>query len=108
MKPDRAPARVSDAVSVDVDGEILIYHRLTGHAHRLDPIGAIVWQYLDGETTVDALVGDLSAAFGVEQSVVQNDVAHLLERLEQAFLLADGPSPSPISEPRVLTNPPSP
>ena len=108
MNPDLTPAHASDAVTVEVDGETLIYHRQTGQVHRLDSIGAIVWQHFDGQTTVDALVGDLSTAFGVDQTVVRRDVAHLLERLGQAFLLAEGPSLSPVSEPRVLTNPPSP
>lgn len=109
MKPDLAPARSSEAVTVEVDGETLIYHRQTGRVHRLNPVGAIVWQWLDGETTVGALVSDLSSAFGIDPTVVRRDVTELLDILGQPFLSAEGPrSSGPVNEPRVLTNPPSP
>lgn len=108
MKPARAPAPAAEAVTVRMGDEVLVYHRQTGQVHRLDPIGAIVWQYLDGETTIEALAGDLASAFGADPGVVQRDVVQLLGRLGQAFLLAEGPRPGPISEPHVLANPPSP
>ena len=109
MNPEHIPARAFDAVTVEFDGETVIYHRQTGDVHRLDSIGAIVWRCLDGQTTVDELVGDLSTAFAVDRSVVRSDLAELLERLRQASLLDGGPSPVPlITEPRLVTNPPSP
>ena len=109
MRPERAPSRASDAVTVEFDGETVIYHRGTGDVHRLDSIGAIVWRCLDGQSTVDELVGDLSTSFEVDRSVVQSDVAELLERLRDAFLLDRGLSPVPLlTEPRLVTNPPSP
>jgi hypothetical protein len=107
VKPEHAPTRASDAVTVDFDGDLVIYHRQTGGVHRLDSIGAIVWHCLDGRTTVEELVADLSTGFDVDPSVVRNDVVDLLERLGQAFLLAEGPTAAPLGEPQLLTNPPS-
>ena len=108
MKPNDAPGRSADAVTADFDSEVVIYHRHTGEVHRLDSIGALVWRFLDGRTTVEQLVEDLSTAFGVDPGVVRTDVADLLERLGDASLLAGGPSPAPLTGPRLLTNPPSP
>jgi PqqD family protein of HPr-rel-A system len=108
MKADPAPAHAAEAVTIDFDGETLVYHRVTGEVHRLDPVGSIVWRVLDGRTTVDELATDLSASFGVDPIVVRADVADLLERLRRVFLLADGPPPEPPVEPVLLANPPSP
>jgi len=108
VKPDDAPARAPGVVTEDFEGEVLIYHRRTGEVHRLDSIGAVVWRCLDGRTSVDELVEDLASVFGVDPGVVRSDVADLLERLEEASLLAGRPGPVPQSDPRLVTNPPSP
>jgi hypothetical protein len=102
------PCASAEAVTVELDGEALIYHLGTGEVHRLDRVGAIVWQLLDGQTPVDVLVADLAAAFNVDPGVVRGDVEELLDRLGQAFLLADEPAPYARPHPLLLTNPPSP
>jgi hypothetical protein len=107
MKRPAAPARASEAVTLEFDHETIVYNCQTGAVHRLDATGSIVWKLLEGHSTIDELVTDLSAAFAVDPSVVHNDVRNLLERLEQGFLLADGPLPEPHPRPSVLTNPPS-
>jgi hypothetical protein len=102
------PRAAAEAVTVELDGEALIYHLGTGEVHRLDRVGGIVWQLLDGQTPVDVLVADLAGAFNVDPGVVRCDVEELLDRLGQAFLLADRTAPSLRPHPRLLTNPPSP
>lgn len=104
----QAPARAADVATLEINGETLLYHRRTGAVHRLDPVGSIVWRFLDGGTTLDELVADLAAGFGADPAVVRGDVTDLLERLARGFLLADGPTPEPHPEPRPITNPPSP
>lgn len=108
MKPGPAPRRSTNTITTEFDGETIVYHRAIGDVHRLNSVGAVVWRSLDGQATVDELVGDLSAAFGVEPRAVRRDVNDLLERLSKESLLADGPYPVELSEPRLLTNPPSP
>ena len=108
MNSTRSPARSPDAVTLECDGESVIYHFRTGEVHRLDRIGSIVWNLLDGQTTVDELVPDLAAAFDVDSEVVLGHVGHLLDELSRASLLAAGSVPLPPSHPRLLTNPPSP
>lgn len=108
MKPEDFPVRAPDAHTVDFGDEVVIYQRQTGEVHRLDSIGAVVWRCLDGQTTFDELVGDLSRAFDADATVVRNDVAVLLGRLGHEFLLAGGPPSTPARGPRLVTNPPSP
>jgi len=108
MNDERAPVRAADAIAIDFDGETIVYDRQTGEVHRLDAVGSIVWNLLDGEATVDELVSDLSAAFAAEPGLIRRDMERLLARLEEAFLLGDSPVANPSIEPRLLTNPPSP
>lgn len=108
MNVQGAPARAVEAVSLEVEGETLVYQRQTGEVHRLDPVGAIVWRLLDGQSTVDELVDDLAAAFEVDAGVVRGDVGALLARLEEARLLASGAPHERPDGPVLLTNPPSP
>jgi hypothetical protein len=103
-----APARVHAALTLEFDGECVVYDARTGNVHRLDPIGSIVWQLLDGRTTVDVLVPDLAAAFSADPGVIRKDVDGLLRGLSEAGLLADGSPPAPPPDPLVLTNPPKP
>jgi PqqD family protein of HPr-rel-A system len=102
------PARAPEAVTVPLDGGTVLYHRRTGEVHRLDAVGSIVWQFLDGQNTVDELVADLAVAFEVDPGVVRGDIGNLLVRLRRAGLLADGAKPEVLTGPRLLTNPPSP
>ena len=107
-RTSQSPARSPDTFSLEYDSATLVYHVATGAVHRLDPVGSVVWRFLDGATPIDELVQDLSTVFGADPEVVQADVNVLLGRLEESFLLADGPAPEPRAKPVLLTNPPSP
>ena len=108
MSPADAPARSPEAVTLPFDGHTIVYHRATGEVHRLDAVGSIVWQFLDGQTTVESLTADLADAFQAGRAQGGADVTALLDRLERLSLLEGGPSPEPRTGPVVLTNPPSP
>ena len=103
-----APARAAKAITLELDGETIVYQRLTGKVHRLDRVGSVIWQCLDGQSEVEELVSDLAAAFNVDPGIVGNDVGRLLERLARQHLLAGTEPTSPGAEPSLLTNPPSP
>ena len=102
------PAHAPETITLEVDGEMILYQRRTGAVHRLDPVGSVVWRFLDGKTAVDDLVGDLSDAFATDADVVRDGVDSLLAQLTEASLLAGGPIFEPATEPALLTNPPSP
>ena len=108
MKSTQSPSRSTDAVTLEFGGEAVIYHLRTGEVHRLDRIGSIIWNLLDGQTPFGELVPDLAAAFNVDPDVVLGHVELLLDQLGRAFLLAAGPAPPSPSHPRLLSNPPSP
>ena len=76
-----------EVVTVEIDGDAVVYDELQETTHLLNPTGAIVWNLLDGETRIDELSADLAAAFGVGVEEVLADVVALVHELGQRGLL---------------------
>jgi PqqD family protein of HPr-rel-A system len=82
-----APSARASVCSVELDGETVIYDAESGVSHLLNQTGTLVWGCLDGDTTLDELVADLAAAYGVADSVVRDDVIALVRQLGRQRLL---------------------
>ena len=94
------PAVKPTVLSVELDGERVLYDTATGRLHQLDPVGSVVWSCLDGATDLDELSADLSEAFGAERSRVRSDVEALVRQLAAEGLVDTGgtlPGP-PVAE----------
>jgi len=76
-----------DVVSVEIDGEAVIYDERRMTTHLLSATGSIVWGLLDGETRLDELSAELAEAFEVGQEEVLVDVVQLVRELGQRGLL---------------------
>lgn len=73
--------------TMDVDGELLLLDPRTDRLHLLDPVATVIWSVLDGEVTVDELVGDLADAFDTPPATVRADLDGLVRALDAAALL---------------------
>jgi hypothetical protein len=85
--PDFVAHPRREVVTVDIDGDAVVYDELQERTHLLNPTGAIVWGLLDGETRLDELSADLAEAFGVDVEEVLADVVALVRELGQRGLL---------------------
>jgi hypothetical protein len=94
--PDFVPTPAPDLESCALDGEGLVWHGAT--LHRLDAVGALVWERFDGTTTLGDLARTLAAEFGAHEDEVQRDIARLCSELLDEGLLEGGVRPS--QEPR--------
>jgi peroxiredoxin len=85
------PRPRSDIAFVELDGEAVIMATVGDDdellTHWLNPIGAIVWQCLDGEASLDELITDLVGAFDADPDVVAEDVLKLSRALGRVGLL---------------------
>jgi len=94
---ERFVPRVRATISyVEIDDELVV---AAGDgpqldAHWLDRTAAIVWQTLDGTTSLAECIDDLAAAFGADRAVVRDDVLDLVRALGRAGLL-EGVAPEP-------------
>lgn len=111
---DSAPTVRSDLVTALIDDELVIFDPVGSTVHQLDRLGSVIWQLLDGSSTVAALVAELADGFDVAPSQVRADLAALLQKLDSEHLLVgSGPddrwSPSdPPERPEYLKDPPAP
>jgi hypothetical protein len=85
--PDFVAHPRREVVTVEIDGDAVVYDELQETTHLLNPTGAIVWGLLDGETRLDELSADLAEAFGVGVEEVLADLVALVRELDQRGLL---------------------
>lgn len=78
-KTDRAlrlsdvPARVPEVVSRLIDGEAVLVHPRQGKIRVLNPVGARLWELVDGCSTVEALARSLATEYVVDLAQAQDD-----------------------------------
>jgi hypothetical protein len=100
-----APAVGTTAVgttTVRVADEVIVVDETEGHLHLLNPSGALVWQCLDGGSTLDDICVDLADVLGVPYETVAGDVGALVRRLlDDGLAVAPGYEPPPAPDPGV-------
>jgi len=72
-----------------IDGEAVIVNAHGGEILVLNEVGAEVWQMLDGEHDVDAIVAHVVQSFDVDEAQARADVVEFLESLRRHGALAD-------------------
>ncbi len=95
-------------ITAAIDGELVVFDPESAKVHQLDPVGAVIWQLLDGEATLAELIADLAEGFGVPEAQVRADVAALLDSLREHDLLDDGTATAPPPSPPAMAAPPRP
>ena len=94
--PAVLPARRQDLVEREVDGARLVYGRGAG-PHLLDPLGAALFDSLDGAGARDELVEDLAAALEEPLDTAERGLAAFLADVGVRGLLVSDPPGSPRS-----------
>lgn len=81
------PRPKSGVVHAEVDGERVLYDPDTQAVARLDRVGSILWEGLDGSGTVADLVAEVAAAFGIDRDAALAGILTLLEELDHRGFL---------------------
>jgi peroxiredoxin len=96
----------ADVVGVEIDEEAILLLEGTRELHALNPTGTLVWGLLDGVSTLEAIVADLTAAFDADPEVIRNDVVEVTRQFGRAGLLIgvarEDPAPPPPPSPQGL------
>lgn len=53
------------------DGHAVVFNEVTLWAHILSPSGAVIWEFCDGEHTLNAILDELEALTGTRPELVQ-------------------------------------
>ncbi len=88
MNGDRVLLRHAEALEAEVDGQRVLMSPKGFSYFGLVDTGALVWDRIDGRTSVDALVASLAAEFDTDLAQVRDDVAQFVSALDAAGLLA--------------------
>ena len=72
-----------------IDGEAVIVNAHGGEILVLNECGAFLWQRLDGEHDVAALIGAVQEEFEVDEPTAAGDVREFLSALAERGALAD-------------------
>jgi hypothetical protein len=84
------PAPAPGVESCELDGERLVWRGAS--LHRLDAVGAAVWECFDGDTPVTEIARTLAEVFRAAEETVRRDVSALCTALFDEGLL-DGADP---------------
>lgn len=80
--------RHPEALEAEVDGQRVLMSPKDYAYFGLVDTGALVWDRIDGQTTLDVLVTTLAADFGADIDKVRADVNEFVSALDAAGLLA--------------------
>ncbi len=76
-----------DLVSVRLGGELLLFEPDARRLHALNASAALVWQRIDGASTVGDIAAGLGERYAPDRALVEQDVAAVLDRLVGLGLL---------------------
>jgi len=78
-----------DTVATEVlDGDVVLHDAATGQVHLLNPTASIVWQLLDGATTIEEIADAVAEATGTDFGQVSSDTIDLVRMLGDLGVLA--------------------
>ena len=74
----------------------VVFDDKTRSVHRFGGVTCAVWILCDGRTSVEAIIGQLSALFSCERELLAADVAAALDLLRSAGLVVDHAGPEDV------------
>ena len=84
---DSRPLRSPAVATEEFDGEAVLYDERDGAVHVLNATAALVWQCLDGETTIAELIAELAAAYEADEATISEGVVAMTSDLAEKGLL---------------------
>ena len=75
-------------IASPVDDEIVLIDMAGGELFSLKGAARATWDLIDGESSIEEIVGSLVAEYDVEPAEAAGDVVELLRELESAGLVA--------------------
>ena len=82
MAPAKPKVR-DDLTVVELDGEAVVYDETDHKLHHLNPTGTIIFKLCDGQSTVQEMAEDISAAFEVEPADVELQIKAMLREFRK-------------------------
>jgi hypothetical protein len=78
---------VSDHVSCDLDGAVLILHARNGVYYELNAVGTRVWKIIQAPISASVVRDTILAEYDVEARVCEKDLLALFQNLHECGLI---------------------
>lgn len=85
--PTVKPRKRTDLIVHEMDGEALVFDKMTADTHRLNATALFVWNACDGNKYVSNIANELSIAYDVQESDAQEHVEHTIDTLVERQLV---------------------
>jgi len=97
---------VSDTVGwVALETEVVVYNAAQVTAHVLDGVTALLWQCIDGTSTLHEIFSDIADAFGQSLEVIADDLATVVAEWARDGLIARAGTGEPVLAAPVVSAP---
>lgn len=87
MQLNDVPTKNPVAASRTYEGEGVIIHSGSMELNVVNPVGTRVWELVNGERTVSAIVEEVCREFDVDEDQAREDVLEFLAELEKKDLV---------------------
>jgi PqqD family protein of HPr-rel-A system len=92
--PASRPRVRDDLTVVVLDGEAVVYDEVSGELHHLNGSATVVFELLDGTSTIRELAADVADAFGRPAGEVETQIRTLVRQFRRLGLLDGEPRPA--------------
>lgn len=85
------PKRSNEMESTSLpDGMIILVNKKTSWAHTLTPLGALVWEFCDGENSVEEIVANIQSIPEIgERPTLGQEINELVQQLDNEGFFED-------------------
>lgn len=92
--PAIRPRVRGDLTVVVLDGEAVVYDEVSGELHHLNASATLVFELLDGTSTIRELATDVADAFGKQPQEIETQIRKLVRQFRQLGLLSGQARPA--------------
>jgi PqqD family protein of HPr-rel-A system len=92
--PAARPRVRADLTVVVLDGEAVVYDEVSGELHHLNASATMVFELLDGTSTIRQLAADVADAVGRPPQEIESQIRKLVRQFRQLGLLNGEPRPA--------------
>ena len=86
-KTSIVPVIIEDVVYEYADTEVLIYNTKNQTFYQLNSLGSLIWNLIDGKTSLNKIKKKLSQQFEIEDSIVHKDLINFIMKLKKLKLI---------------------
>jgi hypothetical protein len=99
LLPDRHSVlcRSNHVLAAEVGAELVVMENTSSTFHSLNNTAALIWSLVDGERTVDGIIGEIAGALGLDVATIEQDCLSALATMcsDEILVVASDRSDNP-------------